>query len=886
MTLDRLAAALSDRYRIERELGAGGMATVYLAHDLRHDRDVAIKVLHADLGAALGPERFLSEIRTTARLQHPHILPLLDSGEADGLLYYVMPLVTGETLRARLERERQLPVDDAVRVAREVADALHHAHGHGVIHRDIKPENILLQDGHALVADFGIALAVQQAGGQRMTQTGLSLGTPQYMSPEQAMGERSIDARSDIYALAAVTYEMLVGEAPFTGPSVQAIVARVMTEEPRALVIQRKAIPDHVEDAVLRGLEKLPADRFATAAEFAVALAQPSTATHRPTGQRRAPVPTGWRLVAPWVLALVAIGAAGWGWLRPQPVAPVIRYALVLPPSQAVVPRSQTPVPAPDGSFLVYIGPADAGGGQLWLKRRDSETATPLIGSAGAQSFALSPDGGWVAFIVNGRLSKMPLTGGTPVLLATENVAGTFGLAWTSEGTIIYPGRGAVGLRRVSASGGPSSILWHSDSLLALSPTALPDGHGVLFVTRSLGLATTQLMAMTESSDSAHLLVPDAIAGAFIAPGHLLYSTDAGGMFIAPFDPKRLKLTGAATPVEEPIASSLGFAAFSVSPAGTLIKLAGGANIGRTFEMVWVDRTGRETSVDSSWMFQVTAVAGNHGWALSPDGSRLAIGLSTAAGDDIWVKPLPAGAAYRVTFDAFSDHRPRWTPDSRFITFVSRRQPEGVYRRRADGSGSDSLMVAGIIDEGLVSPDNRWLVLRQGSVGAMAGGRNITGLRLGIDSAPGPLLATEFDEMAVALSPDGKWLAYQSDETGRTEVFVRPFPNTEDGKKQVSSGGGLAPLWSRDGRELFYLSSSKDMMATQVTAGETIALSPPVALFRVRPELLSVEAEWYTPWDVARDGRFIMARVVGDDTDQTAVVVVENWAQELKAGLR
>src|SRR6478672_6703109 len=236
------------------------MATVYLAHDIKHDRDVAIKVLHPDLGAALGGDRFLSEIRTTARLQHPHILPLLDSGDADGLLYYVMPLVTGETLRARLTRERQLPIDDAVRIAREVADALGYAHGLGVIHRDIKPENILLQGGHALVADFGIALAVQTAAGQRMTQTGLSLGTPQYMSPEQAMGERTIDARSDIYALGAVTYEMLTGDPPFTGSTVQAIVAKVLTEKPTTIRTVRDTVPPHVEAAVLTALAKLPAD--------------------------------------------------------------------------------------------------------------------------------------------------------------------------------------------------------------------------------------------------------------------------------------------------------------------------------------------------------------------------------------------------------------------------------------------------------------------------------------------------------------------------------------------------------------------------------------------------------------------------------------------------
>ena len=271
--LPGLTTALADRYRIERELGRGGMATVFLAHDLKHERDVAIKVLHPDLGAALGADRFLTEIRTTARLQHPHILPLLDSGDAGGSLYYVMPLVTGETLRARLDREAQLPVDDSVLIAREVADALGYAHAHGVIHRDIKPENILLQGGHALVADFGIALAVQSAGGARLTQTGLSLGTPQYMSPEQAMGERSIDRRSDLYALGAVTYEMLSGEPPFSGPTVQAIVAKVITDAARPLKELRKSVPEYVSDAVGYALEKLPADRVGSAAEFSAALA-------------------------------------------------------------------------------------------------------------------------------------------------------------------------------------------------------------------------------------------------------------------------------------------------------------------------------------------------------------------------------------------------------------------------------------------------------------------------------------------------------------------------------------------------------------------------------------------------------------------------------------
>jgi len=256
--LVRLSSALADRYRIERELGQGGMATVYLAQDLKHDRQVAVKVLRPELAAVIGAERFLSEIKTTANLQHPHILPLFDSGAVDSFLFYVMPFIEGESLRDRLSREKQLPISDAVRIATEVAGALDYAHRHNVIHRDIKPENLLLHDGRALVADFGIALAASKAGGSRMTETGMSLGTPAYMSPEQAMGEREITARSDVYALGCVLYEMLTGDPPFTGSTAQAIVARVLTEQPRPLIPQRHTIPLQVEAAVLAALEKLP----------------------------------------------------------------------------------------------------------------------------------------------------------------------------------------------------------------------------------------------------------------------------------------------------------------------------------------------------------------------------------------------------------------------------------------------------------------------------------------------------------------------------------------------------------------------------------------------------------------------------------------------------
>src|SRR5665647_1162315 len=279
--IPHLSASLADRYRIERELGAGGMATVYLAHDLKHDRSVAIKVLRNELAAVIGADRFLSEIKTTANLQHPHILSLFDSGAVDGTVFYVMPFVEGESLRDQLLREKQLPLEDALRIGRAVADALQYAHARGVIHRDIKPENILVQNGHALVADFGIALAASKVGGSRMTETGMSLGTPQYMSPEQAMGERELDARTDIYALGCVMFEMLAGEPPFTGPTVQAIVAKVVTAPAPSVRSKRDTVPEYVDNAIRIALQKTPADRFRTAAEFASALAPVGAAPGR-----------------------------------------------------------------------------------------------------------------------------------------------------------------------------------------------------------------------------------------------------------------------------------------------------------------------------------------------------------------------------------------------------------------------------------------------------------------------------------------------------------------------------------------------------------------------------------------------------------------------------
>ncbi|MFV1988802.1 MAG: serine/threonine-protein kinase, partial [Gemmatimonadota bacterium] len=364
-----LRQALEDRYTIERRLGEGGMATVYLAEDIKHERKVALKVLKPELAAVIGGERFVTEIKTTAGLQHPHILPLFDSGVADGFLYYVMPFIEGETLRDRLDRERQLPVEDALSLTKACAGALDYAHRHGVIHRDIKPENILLHEGNPVVADFGIALAISAAGGGRLTETGLSLGTPHYMSPEQATADRDLTSRSDVYSLGCVLYEMLAGDPPHTGPSAQAILMRILTEDPRPITDQRRSVPPNVAAAVAKSLEKLPADRFESASAFAEALDDRGFAYTAPqraaatAGSTDATAPattagggagswwTDVRSVAALAIAVVSLGALGFSMRSAggdeAPSRAVIRAPLGIDPYEGVS-------ISPDGSMVGY----------------------------------------------------------------------------------------------------------------------------------------------------------------------------------------------------------------------------------------------------------------------------------------------------------------------------------------------------------------------------------------------------------------------------------------------------------------------------------------------------------------------------------------------------
>jgi eukaryotic-like serine/threonine-protein kinase len=895
--LDRLAAALADRYRLERELGQGGMATVYLAHDVRHDRPVALKVLRPELAAILGGERFLAEIKTTANLQHPHILSLFDSGEADGLVFYVMPYVEGESLRDRLAHERQLPVEEAIRIATEVAGALDYAHRHGVVHRDIKPENILLHEGQALVADFGIALAASRTGGgTRLTETGMSLGTPHYMAPEQAMGEKEITPKADLYALGCVLYEMLAGEPPFTGPSAQAIIAQVLTEAPRSLVVQRHTVPPHVEAAVLKALEKLPADRFASAADFAEALTHPglvpttsyaaAAAGPGARGRLRA------RLQLPiGILAGLVVGALAWSLLHRAPPAPVTRYGLALPASEAPDPTFRA-IPSPDGAYLAYVGPAE-GGIQLWVKTRSSYDARPLPGTLGASDLAWSPDGQWIAFAQGRNLRKIPVVGGASIALGDSVSPDNPGLAWLDDGSIVFVRLGGWALQRIPGTGGIATTVW-ADSAPLLFPTPLPGGRGVLF-TRCASSCNVRddVWALDLHARSAHRVLAGATIGWYVAPGYVVYVQPDGGMFAVPFDLGTSETRGSPTPVlDSVLVLNAVYPLVSLSRSGTLVMRSGAAlTLQQRYTVVWVDRAGRETPVDTGWTFRLTSYGANVGWALSPDGARLAIGLNTDAGDDIWVKQLPHGAVSRVTYDSASEYRPRWTPDGRSVLFGSNRPGPGLgglYQRRWDGTGSDSLVLRapGGIYEGAWSPDRTWLLFRTGGTIGQVGGRDIVGIRPGVDSAPVPVVATSYDEEAFALSPDGRWLAYQSNETGRDEVFIRPFPSTSAAKIQVSNGGGIAPLWARSGRELFYVNAHRDMTSVTVGPGAVPRLGTPRVLFHMPDDLYLVPYDNYTPFDVAPDGRFIMARDVSSaEKVEAPLIVVDHWFTELRIRL-
>jgi serine/threonine-protein kinase len=837
---------LRDRYVLERELGRGGMATVYLARDRKHNRRVAIKVLHSELAAVLGTERFVQEIRVIANLQHPHIVGLIDSGIFDrnegalaGRPYYVMPYVEGESLRQKLEREGQLSVPDTVRIATEVASALDYAHRQRVIHRDVKPENILLHDGSALVADFGIALALQQAGGERMTQTGLSLGTPQYMSPEQAMGERTITLRSDIYALGAVTYEMLAGEPPFTGLTVQAIVARLMAETPRRLTVLRRTVPAHVETAVLQALEKLPADRFASAAEFGAALGSTAYASRPAVSVVRWPV--GARAVTwlPWALLLAASGVIAFGMLRPKsvvPPPPVYRFDVVLPENAAWVGDVFSVMAlSPDGTTLVYNGQDSTGQRRLYLRAMDRLEPVPIPGSENGAAPFFSPDGRSIGFRLGTRLVKATVSGGTPE--AVCEAGGLVRATWLERNVMVFSDR--LGLRQCSMSGQLTTLLASKAGESFTLPHGLPGDRGVLF---SIQRDSTSRLAVLDFRGNTIKQLN--IAGGdprYVATGHLVYSSPDGLVRVIGFDAKTMSTAGEPVVLDAGIRIELGGAVMALSRTGTIVTPAAAAQ--RRLELV--DRSGRAEPLSSRpGEFADPSI--------SPDGRRIAVRL----GHDIWVLDRAQGASTRLSFDS-SASRPAWSADGRHVAYIRQIGTDLNLRLLgADGSApAESLLALPDLEiwEALFTPDDRSLIVR--TVGGL-GSRDIWLVPLDSVRRPVPLLNSRADEVAPAISPDGRSLAYVSNESGRAEVYVRSFPDM-GGRYQISLDGGTEPAWSPRGGELFYRNGPA-MMAARLRAGVAVEVSHRSTLFSDPDYVTDLTHRVY---DVMPDGEhFVLVR--------------------------
>ena len=879
----RLAAALEGRYTIERELGEGGMATVYLAEDLKHHRKVALKVLKPELAAVVGAERFLAEIETTANLQHPHILPLFDSGEADSFLYYVMPYVEGESLRARLDRDRQLPVDEAIRIATDLAEALDYAHRQKVVHRDIKPANILLHEGRPVIADFGIALAVGAAGGARLTETGLSVGTPYYMSPEQATGDSFVGPQSDMYALGCVLFEMLVGEPPYPGATAQAVLGRIIAGGPVSATPLRPTIPANVDAAIRRVLEKLPADRFATAQEFAKALKDPGF-TH---GEDEAAAAQVGRSAGPWMAATIVLaistGALAFMSLRGPAVESqgVLRYELELPVGFGANSDFGSNVTiSPDGRTIVYSGMTeDSERPGLWVRTRDRLDPVEIPGTDFGVQPTFSPDGTQVAFISDDRALKVvSLSGRPPLTLYSSPRVRRGGVSWGDDGYIYfaqwagdtYP----APLYRIPEDGGDLESVTTADTtsqeIAHYFPDVLPGSRLVLFTRARESEYTAETrdiaVANVETGDVTVLL--QGIQAIWSNTGHILVVRADGALIAAPFDPSTLEV-GPATPVFEGMeVEPLVSADVAISDDGTLLYTPGGVVDQESRMAVWVDRSGNVAPVDPNWPGRYLEPR------ISPDGARLAITSIDGSELHVWVKELDTGPQAKLTFQGRVNRRPVWTADGTDVAFVSNRgENQDVYRRRADAAAPAELMldVDGVTQQLEFTRDGEWMVVRIGD--------DIYAQRTEPEADLLPLLADpDVREVNFALSPDGRWIAYASNESGEFNIYVRPFPNVNDGKWPVSTATAVSPRWAPDGRELFYKTVNRQFMAASIIAGTTFIVGERTALFSIAGML---STPTHAQYDVHPDGdRFVMIQLDAS-AEESPLVVIEGFFEEL-----
>ena len=878
---DRLNTALAGRYRIERHLGAGGMATVYLADDVKHDRKVALKVLKPELAAVLGAERFVVEIKTTASLQHPHILPLFDSGTADGFLYYVMPFIEGETLRDKLNRETQLGVDEAVRITREVADALDYAHRRGVIHRDIKPENILLHDGRPMVADFGIALAVSAAAGGRMTETGLSLGTPHYMSPEQATADKEITGRSDIYSLASLLYEMLAGNPPHTGSSAQQIIMKIIAEPVQPVTALRKSVPPNVAAAIARALEKLPADRFTTAKEFGEALSNPTYAFATATIPGVAPADAKWRmrfavLATASALLLLALGA--WRATTRRPDSPVSRFDLLL---GDIKPSGNSDVViSPNGRMIAVAGFRN-GEQAMYLRHLDGDPDFVKVPGSeladGSPSF--SPDNQWIAYRRQSdfKLVKVSVNGGGVTALAQLSRTLFPFVHWGTDDLLIYNAGPTVGPVITSASAGTHDTIGIAGG--QRQSFLLPDGSGVL---RNRG---TSLLVYDRRTDSITSLLPFGLQPTYVRTGHILYIDEDGGLYAVRFDLRTHRITGTPTRVLDQVAATLLIRGYSVSDDGQLVYHDGPAAIpgstmtGRTHLLVITLGGGTDT---------IRLPEGRRlNPRFSPDGRTIAYESlkSNPNLTDLYLFDLITGTNTQLTFDGDNDD-PVWSPDGKQVAFT-RGVPdsgEDVFIKSVDGTVPERLVLSMPGNQNPTDwPDAGSLIV----VSEQAGQADLLIVSTDSGQKPRPYLQAPWSERGPKISPDGKLIAFTSEESGGRDVWIRDYP-VPQGKWRVSStdlSGGAR--WSRDGNYVYFWREGSAALDTlfraRIERRPSVVVHPP-------ERVLTIDLPGYENWDLHPDGKRIAVTVNAQSTPGSTTpstrpsryVIVQNWFTDVK----
>lgn len=868
-------STVASKYEIIEELGKGGMGVVYKAKDTKLKRTVALKFLSPELTRDKeAKERFIHEAQTASALDHPNICTVHEIDEDEGQMFIAMAYIEGQSLRQKV-KAGPLKLDETLDIAIQVAQGMHEAHEKGVVHRDIKSANIMVTaKGQAKIMDFGVA---KLAGQTRFTRTGTTMGTVAYMSPEQARGEK-VDHRTDIWSLGVVLYEMVIGQLPFKGDHEQAMMYSILNEEPEPMTGLRTGVPMELERIVSKALTKDPGARYQHADDLLVDLrllrdnisAFLKSPIVKVPGISK-PQSKRWKRVLPWSLAafmaiIFAINLSKLEEFTSSTGGDVARFTLAIPSSQRFVSATGPGIAlSPDGKSLVYTGQGEVRR-QLYVRQMDQLEASPLPGTEGAYAPFFSPDSQWVGFFSGNKLKKVALAGGPPLTII-EGSGNYKGASWGQNDIIIFGVPGS-GLSQVSSSGGTPQTVTTPDVEKGEHghrwPDILPGGKAALFTIWRGSLEDASIGLADLETGEVKLLLKG-VTPLYAPAGHIVYGGADGSLLAVPFDLKQLKVAGPVILLLDNInVKNGGSADFAFSRKGSLVYFTGSAS-NRT--LVLTDRQGHEQSLTKEQRsFRAPC--------FSPDGKRVAVGIYDKGGYDIWVYELEHGPLTRLTFEGDGWY-PRWTPDGQRVAFCSNRAGTyDLYWKQADGSSAaEPLLIAEFPQyEISFSPDNKLLVYREIHPDT---GRDIWILPLEGERKPQPFLQTSFNEFTPILSPDGRWLAYTSDESGLTEIYVRAFSDSGGGRWQVSTGGSTEPLWSRGGRELFYRSGD-NIMSAAIETEPIFKVQTRKVLF----EDIYVRNYSHTNYDIHPDNkRFVMIKSPLEMS--TEMIVVLNWFEEL-----